>query len=165
MSLIGIILIQISWLRNMLLLREDQVSQKLLDVTRTVGEQLAQYKGTAVAPKKAPAPFGGDFSLELSRPYSIGQRFTAQELHEKIRKEFLAYNLENIPFEFGLATIRTGEIGYMERQSPNFAAWYDDTTNHLRYHHFLTPPSGSAAENLAADEMLIIVVPSIKNIV
>ncbi len=165
MSLIGIILIQISWLRNMLLLRQDQISQKLLDVTRTVGEQLAQYKGTAVAPNRMPPPFRGDFSLELARPYSIGQRFTTQELYQKIRKEFMVQDLENIPFEFGLASIRTGEIGVMERQSLNFAEWYDDTTNHLRYHHFLTPPSGSAAENLAADEMLIIVVPSLKNIV
>lgn len=165
LSLIGIIGIQISWIKNMLLLREDQVSQKLVDVTRSIANQLGQYKGTAGTANKMPAPFGDEFSLELVKPYSIGQRFTTQELYDKIRTEFLAQKMENIPFEFGLATIRSGEIGRMERQSPNFEGWFNDSANHLAYYHFITPPSGSVAESLAAEEMLIIVVPRLKEIV
>ncbi|MGV3657588.1 MAG: sensor histidine kinase [Chitinophagaceae bacterium] len=165
MSLIGIIGIQISWLRNMQLLHQDQVKQKLFNATQNVANQLVQYKGSAVAPNKMPSPFSDNFLMEMARPYNISQRFTTRELYEKIRAEFLAQDLEKIPFEFGLATnVRTGEIGIMERQSPNFAAWYNDTVAHLRYHHYITPPSGSAAENLASDEMLIIVVPSIQSI-
>jgi two-component system phosphate regulon sensor histidine kinase PhoR len=56
-------------------------------------------------------------------------------------------------------------MSYMERQSTNFLSWYEDTTNHLVYTHFLIPPSGSASENLTSDEMLIVVVPDIGNIV
>ena len=45
LSLIGIVIIQILYLQNMLLLREDQVRQKVLQVTTAVGEELAEYKG------------------------------------------------------------------------------------------------------------------------
>ena len=44
-SVLGIIAIQINWLQNMLLLREDQVKQKVIDVSTKVGVELAQYKG------------------------------------------------------------------------------------------------------------------------
>jgi two-component system phosphate regulon sensor histidine kinase PhoR len=149
----------------MLLLREDQVGQKVQDITRMIGEELAQYKGTPSSPNKVLPGFGDDFSLELAKPYNVGHRFTAQELYEKIKLAFASQNMENIPFEFGLATFNSGAVGYMERQSNNFAEWYEDTINHKSYSFPLSPPSGSAAENLAYDEILIVVVPNIKNIV
>jgi two-component system phosphate regulon sensor histidine kinase PhoR len=46
LSLLGILFIQISYLQNVTLLRKDQVKQKVLQVTRGVGEELAQFKGT-----------------------------------------------------------------------------------------------------------------------
>lgn len=164
LSLIGIVIIQISWLKNMLVLREDQVREKVIDVAKLVGEELAQYKGTSTPNKIFPG-FGDDFSFELAKPYSIGHRFTAQDIYEKLKKSFALQQMENIPFEFGLATLSSGTIGYIERQSSNFADWYDDSVNHFSYHYPLIAPSGSAAENLSFDEMLIVVVPSIKNIV
>ena len=165
LSLVGIVIIQISWLKNMLVLREDQVRQKVIDVAKKVGEELAQYKGTPSAPSKIFPGFGDDFSFELSKPYSVGHRFTAQEIYEKVRMAFEAQEMEAIPFQFGLATLSSGTLAYFERQSSDFAEWYDDSANHFSYHYPLIAPSGSAAENLSVDEMLIVVVPTIKNIV
>lgn len=165
LSLIGIIWIQISWLRNMVLLGEDQAYQKVKDVATTVGDDLAQHKGTVIIPNKLMPSITDNFTLELTRPYTVGQRFTTQELYDKIRAAFTAQDMKKIPFEFGLATLSTGEIGYMERQSANFADWYTDSARHKPFVYQLIPPSGSAGENLSADEVLIIVVPTIRNIV
>ncbi|HVG41697.1 MAG TPA: hypothetical protein VM888_08800, partial [Chitinophagaceae bacterium] len=66
LSLIGVIVIQISWLKNMLPLQEDQVYQKVWNVTTKVGDDLAQHKGVAVTPNKLIPPFGDDFTLEFS---------------------------------------------------------------------------------------------------
>lgn len=166
LSLIGIIVIQISWLQNMLLLREDQVKQKVIDVTKIVGEELAQYKGTPSIPNHKLFPgYGDDFGLEMARPYNVGHRFTTQEIYDKIKLAFDAQNLKEVPFEFGLAMLNSNVIGYMERQSGRFAAWYEDSANYSSYHYPLIAPSGSAAENLSVNEMLIVVVPNIKNIV
>ena len=165
LSVIGIIVLQISWLNNMLLLREDQVLQKVTEVTKLVGNELAQYKGSypTVSNKKFPG-FGDNFSLELNRPYSVGQRFTAAELHEKIKVAFAAQNMEKIPFEFALATSYNGVL-QIERQSERFETWYEDSLNHFSNYYPLMPPSGSAAENLSPDEVLIIIVPNVRNIV
>src|SRR5215203_2487879 len=165
LSLIGIVIIQILYLQNMILLRQDQIRQKILQVTTSVGEELAQYKGTPNTPNKVIPGFGDDFSFELAKPYNVGHRFTAREIYEKIKLAFASQELENVPFEFGLATLHRGVPVSMERQSNNFATWHEDTVNHFSYAVPLIPPSGSAAENLASDEVLIVVVPQIKNIV
>jgi two-component system, OmpR family, phosphate regulon sensor histidine kinase PhoR len=164
LSLIGILIIQIAYLKNMIALRKDQVRQKVEQVTKNVGDELAQYKGSPASPNKMIPGFGDDFSFELSKPYNIGHRFTAQEIFEKIKQAFDAQGLEDISFEFGLATYNRGMVARMERQSNNFVERYEDTVNHFSKAYILVPPSGSAAENLASDEVLIVVVPRIKDI-
>jgi len=163
-SLIGIVIIQIAYLKNMLLLREDQIRQKVFDATKSVGDELAQYKGSPSASSKAIPGFGDDFNFELAKPYNVGHRFTAHEIYEKIRRAFIAHELENVPFEFALATYDRG-LGYMERQSNNFEVWHADSVNYFSRGYIIVPPSGSAAENLGNDEVLVVVVPQIKNIV
>jgi two-component system, OmpR family, phosphate regulon sensor histidine kinase PhoR len=164
-SLIGVIIIQVAWIKNMLLLKEDQVRQKVDNIAIKVGEELAVYKG-APAPQGL-KPFSGlddEFSFEFTKPYNVAQRFTAKELYEKIRLTFVAQKMEDIPFEFALMSSNRGVL-QKERNSNNFEEWYSDTVNHFATHYPLIPPSGSAAENLSADEWLIIVVPNLKNIV
>ncbi|HEY1114584.1 MAG TPA: HAMP domain-containing sensor histidine kinase, partial [Chitinophagaceae bacterium] len=149
----------------MLLLKEDQVRQKVDNIAIKVGEELAVYKGSP-APQGL-KPFQGlddEFSFEFSKPYNVAQRFTAKELYDKIRLAFIAQKMEDIPFEFALMSSNRGVL-QKERNSNNFEVWYSDTVNHFATHYPLIPPSGSAAENLSADEWLIIVVPNLKNIV
>jgi two-component system phosphate regulon sensor histidine kinase PhoR len=146
----------------MLLLEEEQVKIKVNKATEIVGSELAQYKGSSASAPKGFPSFGNEFTLEYLKPYSVGQRFTAQELYDKINKAFLSQDLENVPFEFGLATVKSGGL-YYHRGSANFDAWDADTINNLKFYYFLVPPSGSAAENLSVDEVLTVIVP--KNVV
>ena len=162
LSLVGIIFFQVSWLRNMILLRQEQIKEKIDQATDVVGKELAQYKGTY-------SPGAGrtgtdnfltdDFSLEFLRPATIGKRFSTSELSEKIRNAFKRVGLEKMQFEFGLFTLdpRTNLMGKIERQSENFGRAYDDSVNNYSKGYFLITPSGSAAENLAMDETLVIV--------
>jgi two-component system, OmpR family, phosphate regulon sensor histidine kinase PhoR len=170
LSLAGIIIIQLSWIRNMLLLREEQIKQKVEDATRIVGEELAAYKGIYSTNNKPgtntliSAP--DEFSLEFLKPVTIAQRFSVAEINKKLEKAFNEVRLEKTSFEFALATLSpySGMMGF-EKQSRNFAVVYDDSINNYSRGYVLITPSGSAAENLAADETLIVVVPHVKNIV
>jgi two-component system phosphate regulon sensor histidine kinase PhoR len=147
----------------MLLLREDQVRGRVESVAEKVGSELAQYKSSNSGQK----PFSGlgnDFSLDFGKPYAVSQRFTTQELYEKISNAFEREKLEDVHFEFALASIQNG-VPFYDRKSSNFDQWYADDVNHYPYHYPLIPPSGSAAENLTPNEWLILVVPSIKEIV
>jgi two-component system, OmpR family, phosphate regulon sensor histidine kinase PhoR len=165
LSLLGIIYIQINWLNNMVLLRKDQIDQKVRDIAKQVGEELSQFKGAAPAAGGKSFLDLDKFSLDYPRTYNVSQRFTTQELYEKIKANFVAAELENIPFEFALVTLRNETIGQMERQSNNFTAWYEDTANYYFKAYPIVPPSGSAAENLTANEWVIIVVPNVTDIV
>ncbi|HVE60337.1 MAG TPA: HAMP domain-containing sensor histidine kinase [Chitinophagaceae bacterium] len=165
LSLIGVVIIQISWLKNMLLLKEEQVKQKVADITIAVATELGQYKGASAAAGLKPFTYLEEgFMREYNRPYSISQRFSTKELYEKIRLAFVNQKMEDIPFEFGLET-RTNGISTMERRTANFEEWLEDTVNHFPYYHPVTPPSGSEIENLIANEMLVIIVPNVQNIV
>lgn len=149
----------------MLLLKQDQVKQKVENVAIKVGEELAAYKGTPTAPGLKPfSGFDDDFSFDFGKPYSVAQRFTAKELYEKIRLAFDMQKMEDIPFEFALAASYRGVL-QLERQSNNFEGWFADTVNHFATHFPVIPPSASPAENLSTDEYLIIVVPNLKHLV
>lgn len=161
LSLLGIIFIQISWLKNMILLKEEQIKGKVERAVMMVGDELAQYKGNYLGTKiSSPGSiFHDDFSTEFLRPVTIGRRFTTTELHEKIRNVFNSLELDKVKFEFMLATIspRTGAIGKIELQSKNFPVEYDDTLNNYSRGFPLFAPPGSAYENLAVDETLVVV--------
>jgi two-component system, OmpR family, phosphate regulon sensor histidine kinase PhoR len=149
----------------MVLLRKDQVEQKIIDIARHVGEELGQYKGSTVPTVLKPFPDVNNFSLESRRTYNVSQRFTTQELYEKINAAFVAQKIDNIPFEFALVTLKNDAIAQVERQSNNFLPWYEDTVNYFPKLAAISPPSGSAAENLGSNEWLVIVVPNVTEIV
>lgn len=140
--------------------------EKIFNVTKSIAGDLSQYKGSPV-PNNRNFPLNDDLSTEIFKPYLVGNRFTSQEIYERIRLAFVQNKLEDVPFEFALAVANSGstELAYMERQSPNFLAWYEDTLHHLYYNAYLVSPSGSATENLTSDELLLVSVPQISNIV
>jgi two-component system phosphate regulon sensor histidine kinase PhoR len=149
----------------MVLLRKEQVEQKIIDIARQVGEDLSQYKGASTPSNMKPFPDINSFSFESRRTYNISQRFTTQELYEKVFQAFASQKIENIPFEFALVTLKNDAIAQIERQSNHFQSWYEDTINHFPKWAPIVPPSGSAAENLGANEWLVIVVPNVTDIV
>ena len=106
LSLIGIILIQISWIKSMIIVEEKQFSKKIIDATRMVGDELSEYKGNMLSqgnsnlyPWKQDQP-----TLEILRPSTVASRFTAAQLTDKIRRAFVINGLAKIHFEFTLAT-------------------------------------------------------------
>ncbi|HEY6504272.1 MAG TPA: histidine kinase dimerization/phospho-acceptor domain-containing protein, partial [Chitinophagaceae bacterium] len=162
LSLVGIIFFQVSWLKNMILLRQEQIKEKIDEATGIVGAELAQYKGNyspGITRPNTENFLGDDFSIEFLRPATIGRRFNVAELTEKIKNAFKRVELEKVKFEFGLFTLnpRTNMMGKIERQSENFGRAYDDSVNNYSKGYILITPSGSAAENLAMDETLVIV--------
>jgi two-component system, OmpR family, phosphate regulon sensor histidine kinase PhoR len=167
LSLLGIIIIQRSWVINMIELGEKQVRQKVDDATRMVGQDFEQYKsGYGAGTKTMPDLMPDNFSLELLRPSTIGQRFTVAEIEEKLRKAFLANNLKDLKFEFGLGPVSSSfNFRSFERKSRNFDKEYIDTANNIQATFFIVPSSGSAAENLTPNEALTVIVPNFKNLV
>jgi two-component system phosphate regulon sensor histidine kinase PhoR len=164
LSLIGIIFSQISGIKNMMLLREEQIRQRASDATTTVAEELEQHKGSYAAGGNK--KFLQDIAIDIFKPKTVGQDFTVEEIKKKLEKAFLENNLKDVQFEFGIVTFSENGIeNYLEQQSEKFVALNNDTVHNKRFYASLTPPSGSAGENLSPEEALIVVIPNIRNFV
>src|SRR5579864_7753153 len=92
-SLIGIIIIQVSWVKSTLVVKEEQLSEKVIKSMATVGDELMEQK-SALPNLKNPR-FRPGFMLpsdqllnELMKPSTIARNFTAFEIEEKLRKAF-----------------------------------------------------------------------------
>lgn len=167
LSLVGIILIQVSWIRNMVLLREEQIKHNVEDATKMVGEDLAIRKGnysSATGLNRFNTPADG-LTLDMFKPPTIGQRFTVADIQEKIKRAFYVNNLKDVKFEFGLSTLNyRGGIDYFEKRSDKFSEFYSDTLHNFSYIAPLLAPTGTPGENLSPDEILIVVIPQVKGI-
>jgi two-component system phosphate regulon sensor histidine kinase PhoR len=167
-SLIGIIFIQLSWLNNMVLLRQEQVKEKIVRAVNIVGEELTAYKGTYPLnnnPNRTGTLFQDDFTLDFLKPTMLGKKFTGQELEKMIRDAFISVGLDDVKFEFMLSAggLRSRNI-ISERQTKNYVIEQEDTVNNLSRGYAIYAPSGSAGENLSMDETLNVVVLDYKKI-
>ena len=161
--MIGIIGIQVSWVNNMVLLRQEQIKHNVEDATKWVGNELLTKRGGGF-PRR---PFWDDgFLSEIFRPQTIGQQVTIEEVDKKFRQAFQQYHLpEKMRFEFGIASFDALGNNAFERVSPKFLLAYSDTSNNFIFNWALEALSGTVGENLGADEILCIVIPDIRSLV
>lgn len=163
-SLLGIIYIQINWLQNMVTLRKDQVERKVTDVANKVSENLYLIANASASSGVKPFRDFDDFNIGSRRSNMVSQRFTTKEVYERLRQEFIAQRLEEIPFEFGIVSFKGAGLWQIERQSSQFRAWYEDTVNYKTNIVPIVPPNASPTE-MYSEEWLYVTVPDVTKIV
>ncbi len=165
LSLIGIIFSQVSGIRNMMLLREEQIKERVMKATEQVGLQLSEKKGSYASGTPRSKIFD-DLSFDLSKQLTIANQFTAEDIRKRLEKAFLENNLKDVKFEFAIVSFaKNGIENYLEIQSERFVTFSEDTANNKSIGIPLTPPSGTPGENLSPDEIFYVVIPHIKNLV
>ena len=156
----GIIFFQIVWIKQARQDKEQQFENSMAMVTATAATDLAEEKGNL-------SPFenrkNSDLLFPLNAfPTTIVHRFTREEIRARIKKAFLKNNIKDVDFEFAITT--TSMIGD-DLQSKKYIEAYMDTVHNLSFVYPIQAPSGSIAEGLAPQELLVIVVPQFKNII
>jgi len=159
-SLLGVIFSQVLWIKQSVNDKEQQFEESIKMVTVTAGNDLVEEKGNL-------SPFDSRKSTNLFFPLnvfssSIAHKFTREEIRSRIKKAFEKNNIKDVDFEFAVTT--TSMIGD-ELQSKNFYEAYQDSLHNRAFVYPLESPSGSIAEGLSAQELLIIVVPHVNNII
>jgi two-component system phosphate regulon sensor histidine kinase PhoR len=148
----------------MVMLREEQIKHSVEDASNVVAGELSEHKGSYAAGNKR--LLTDDFVLDFSKPLNIGQRIDIEDVKKKFQKAFLANNIENIRFEFGVAMFDNNDNAIFEKTTPNFITSFEDTVhNFIPKWVGLEALSGTAGENLSATEMLVVVIPNIKSFV
>ncbi|MEP7278299.1 MAG: HAMP domain-containing sensor histidine kinase [Bacteroidota bacterium] len=165
-SLLGIIAIQVSWIKNMIVIKEEQLNEKVARSMQMVGTELMEQKGTLPSlknPKFRPGFMMPPDQLlnELLKPSTIARTYTSFEIDEKLRKAFDANGIKDTRFEFGISS--TIGLNPYELKSTNLLKVVEDTVNNKRFIYPLQVPSGSDYESLIPEELMILVVPDVKN--
>jgi two-component system phosphate regulon sensor histidine kinase PhoR len=174
-SLIGIIYIQWNWITTMVENKQEEMQHKLVDVTSDVGRELVEYKQSALTSsqllrsgRSMSWPRTDQFLQELMRPPLISQKFSYDEIREKLRKAFVYRGLKDAKFEFCIFS----EVGLnaamgsntYELKSPNFFAEVSDTVHNKQ---MVYPLIANSSELSAPEpfETLWILIPDYKSVV
>lgn len=161
LSLLGLILLQTSWLRNLLEVTESQLHHKVEDACVSVVKDLSKntYNGNLLRlPRRGGLTFSSDFHLHLLKPPTVEEKFTPQEVQAKLRQAFNDNDLKGVKFEFAI----TNTNDDYEMASQHFDTEFWDTTHNQRSYWPIIPENMDV-EGQATLEKLIIVVPDFKN--
>ncbi len=172
-SLVGIIYIQWNWILTMVENKHEELHHKLADVMIDVGRDLIAFKEASASTRALPFKPGfnnnflpsDQFMREVMRPQSITQKFTREEINEKIKKAFNFHGLKDTRFEFCIfsqpATATQLGFSVHELRSANFLSAFEDTIHNLRYVLPLLVNSGDLNDDSTDD--LSMNIPGYKN--
>jgi two-component system phosphate regulon sensor histidine kinase PhoR len=178
LSLIGIIYIQVNWIYTMVENKHEELKQKLVFVMHDVSQQLVDQKGYSPGIKNLrlrgnfPTWRPSDqFMMELMKPPTIEQRFSKDEINDKLKKAFAVHNLKDVKFEFAIIADVGGFSANLisnayELKSDNFLKIAADTLNYTNYIYPLEVPSTSDIDGgMVIAEALSVVVPNVGHII
>ncbi len=159
-SLLGIIYLQYTHLKNLMLVKEEQLSDKLVRGVAFVAEELAQPQskiGLSSLRRRSPLSLLSEF------PSMIKDRYTQFEIAEKLAEAFKHNKVPPTPFEFAITTSEV--VGTIEMQTPHFLEAYSDTVRNKTLFIPVMQQSGSWSEGLLPTEYIYVVVPEYKKLV
>jgi len=161
LSLLGLIVLQLSWLKNLLEVRQAHLLSKVKTATTQVATELSRsaYSGPVIRLPRKQSKIANDFNLRLLlKPPSIDDKFTPQEIYSKLRNAFNEADLKHMKFEFAIANSE----GDYEMQSANYATEFFDTTSNKLIHNYIVPETGTDLDGIIQAEQMIVIVPDFK---
>jgi len=167
LSLIGTIFIQVSWIKNLALVKEDIIKQKIYDAAKKVANELSSQASVknslASGPQKnnfLKDPYIKDFQ---KFPYSA-RDINLEDVRKKINQILEDANVKGVNIELGYASFDDNSF---KNATKNFLALYqsEDKINNYHCNFIIDALSGTADENLIGKNALFVVVPQIKSLV
>jgi two-component system phosphate regulon sensor histidine kinase PhoR len=163
LSLLGIIVLQVSWFRDMIILRQAQLLSKTEEAATEVANDLAKQATSAPFMKIPRQPnltlLPEDYPFKYERP-TISQHYSDFEIREKLLRAFNQKNLKDVQFEFAIAS--NSNMYNLEMKSQNFVNEATDEEHNKQIVVAIVPDSGTLLEGLVPYESLIVIVPDFK---
>jgi len=157
-SLLGLIILQGSWLKNLIELRRGQLNSKINEAGVSVAVDLFQGMKTSPTFKlKSSMGFrilGGAMPMLLSPP-TVEEKYKLEDVQQKLVAAFDKVDLKKLHFEFAIIN-RTEDF---EMKTVNFERAFWDSINNKRLFVGIGPETATDLEGISAPEHLIIIVP------
>jgi len=154
--------------------KQEELNHKLIDAVNLVSQQLMEQRTGSPSLRPLRLKQGSiwrpadQFMMELMRPPTVAERFTVEDVHDKIHKAFNTMGLKNTPFEFSISSNPgPSNLRYQqsELQSKNYLHAIEDTVHNLNYFMPLQAPENTDANSVLPDELLVVVIPNFRDIV
>lgn len=159
-SALGLIFFQYVWIKQALQDRELQFEESMQMVTANAGQLLIEEKSKMYPYKNRS---NNDLLFPLNTfPNTLAHKFSQEEIRSIIDRAFEKNKVRHVDFEFAIVT--TSMIGE-ELQSKKYFEKFNDNLNNSSFVYPLDAQSGSIAEGLVPQELLVIVVPIAKKVV
>jgi two-component system phosphate regulon sensor histidine kinase PhoR len=165
LSLLSIIVIQVSWIKNMALLREEQIKHNIEEAGAKMASELAKTKGNAAAGLGRNSFLKEEFSIDFPKRSLIGSQVDIMDVQKKMNALLKGYGIRNAKAELGIASFDVNDNNIFEKATLNFETLFDDTVHNFHRNFLIEALSGTPGENLLGKEALFLVVPGVKNLV
>ncbi len=165
LSFIGLIIIQIQWFSNLLVVQRERFQYKIemaaLSVTNELGKMISSGRIMRLQRRNDLSLVPDNFSFNMPKLSTIGDQFTDWEIYDKLRKAFDKEDLKNFRFEYAI-TANANEYSTLELQSRNFLTESMDTIHNKSVVTPIMPESGTELEGLMTYEHMVIIIPDFK---
>jgi two-component system phosphate regulon sensor histidine kinase PhoR len=164
LSLIGIIIIQVNWFKNQLVIQQERFIEKVDRAGLTVAEDLSKHVmtggGLKLGKRQGLQLFPNDLSFNIARLPTIADRYSTAEIQDKLNKAFKKEGLEDVRFEFAVTS--NSDDFVFEMQSEHFDKESADTTHFRQRVIPIIPDAGTSLDGLLPNEHLFIIIPDFK---
>ena len=158
LSLLGIIVLQVSWFRDMTKLRQQQLLEKAEEAGTKVAIELSRSASHApymkIPHKQKLSLLGDDYQIPLGKSL-LSDHFSPFEIREKLKQAFDESGLKDVNFEFGITYNSSNYL--LELQSQNFLNVVSDTVHNKNVIIAIVPQEYTDLKD--AFEHLIIIIP------
>ncbi|HEX5151567.1 MAG TPA: HAMP domain-containing sensor histidine kinase [Parafilimonas sp.] len=165
LSLIGIIIIQINWFKNQLVIQQerfiDRVDKAGVDVAEELSKNIMSGGRLKLGKRQGLQLFPDDLSFNIVRVPTISDRYTTAEIQEKLSRAFKKEGLESVRFEFAITS--NADDFVVEMQSENFDKESADTIHFRREVIPILPAAATDLEGFLTNEHLFIIIPDFKS--
>jgi two-component system phosphate regulon sensor histidine kinase PhoR len=164
LSLLGIIVLQLSWFRDMTALRQGQLSQKAEEAATEVAMELSKHASSApflkIPRKRNLTLLSDQYAIGYTKPL-LSQHFSAFEIKEKLQKAFNDRGLKDVHFEFAVSS--NFNQYNIELQTDDFSKEAMDEEHSKSILVAIVPPeTGNMMELKDPFEHLIVIIPDLK---
>jgi two-component system phosphate regulon sensor histidine kinase PhoR len=155
LSLLGLILLQKSWLSNLLEVTENQLAHKIEDANTEVGKELGRnvYSGQLRLPRRNGITFTPDFHLHVLKPPTVSEKFSLAEVRTRLVNAFANQDLRKMKFEF--AVINGNDD--VEMVTKDFQGQFYDTLNYKRVYTAIVPEDPEEVEGINVEKLILMV--------
>ncbi|MEY2639535.1 MAG: hypothetical protein RIR90_1017, partial [Bacteroidota bacterium] len=154
---LGLVVLQVSWVKNILEVRKGQILSKVDEAGVAVSADLSRAMYTIPGKRSLLKRFGigSDLSMRLLKTPSVAEKFSKKDIEEKIHQALKGSGIEKVDVEFAIINM----YGNAEMVSNNFAQkFYDTTHNKLRFYAII-PESLMELDAMNSYENLALIVP------